>query len=337
MADANFEGFVAGDGMSRSRAGGLMNVIGAVTTLALVVGVGVWGYQLAVRDASGVPVLQAMEGPIRVASDDPGGTVARHVGLSVNRIAAEGTVGDVPEEIILAEPPLELAEDDTPGIGAAAPSQIVDADTKARTLAMAEELANSAPPVVVPIGSAVADAVADVALEEDADPLASAIAAAVADVVGGAGDGQRSSIRPQPRPRGLMAASAATPDPFVAAVASSAPLSATPAAAPMVSALTSVSSLGSEELATSELRPGMRLAQIGAFEDAESARAEWGRVAARHPTLFEGKARIIQQASSVGRTFYRLRVAGFESEDDSRRFCSAISSGDLRCITVTTR
>ena len=342
MAEANFDGFVAGEGLSRGRSSQLMNVIGGLTTLGLLVGVAVWGYRLAVRDASGIPVILALEGPIRVASDDPGGTVARHIGLSVNRIAAEGSAGEVPEQLVLAEPPVDLQEEDSPGIGTAAPPQLVDAEAKARTLALAEELAATAPPLTVPNA---APPPSQAAVEEDSDPLASAIAAAVADAVGGGSGAAQagtvaSSIRPPPRPRTLAAAAPAMVTRASQAGGAALPFATTTSAAAepgAVSALAAVSLNGGEELSTADLRPGTRLAQIGAFETVEAAREEWARVAARHPALFEGKTRVVQSASSVGRTFYRLRVAGFASEDDSRRFCSAVSSGDLRCITVTTR
>ncbi|MGB2894068.1 MAG: SPOR domain-containing protein, partial [Albidovulum sp.] len=35
---------------------------GALTSVALIVGLGVWAYDLAVRDVRGVPVIQALEG-----------------------------------------------------------------------------------------------------------------------------------------------------------------------------------------------------------------------------------------------------------------------------------
>ena len=41
-----------------------------------------------------------------------------------------------------------------------------------------------------------------------------------------------------------------------------------------------------------------------------------------------GKLRVIQTAESGGRTFYRLRAAGFADEADARRFCSASTSGE---------
>ena len=299
MAEANYDGFGPGaaarGGAALSR---LMTFAGAVATVAVVAGVVVWGYRLAVRDAQGVPVIQAIEGPFRETSDDPGGRIALHEGLSVNRIAAEGTSAAVPDRIVLAEPPVDLEPDDAPGVGAAAPLAEAEADQMARTLALAEELARQV-------------------AAETAAPVAEAAAAPepAADLPPGA---LRQSLRPMPRP--ARAAASAEP----AGVAGTTLLSAPPAPTLV-------------EIAPESLPAGTRLAQIGAFDDPEAARREWTRIADRHATLFQGKARVIQPASSVGRTFYRLRVQGFDTEDDSRRFCAAVEAPDLRCIPVTTR
>ena len=56
--------------------GTLANWTGAAVSLALVVGVGVWGYQLATRDISGIPVVRAAEGPMRIQPEEPGGAAA---------------------------------------------------------------------------------------------------------------------------------------------------------------------------------------------------------------------------------------------------------------------
>lgn len=303
MAEANFNEFVSGSGVSRSGSvGRLVNLAGAAASIALVIGVAVWGYRLAVRDAHGVPVIQAMQGPMRVASDDPGGRIASHVGLSVNRIAAEGAAGEVPDRIVLGEPPIELEPEDAAGIGARAPDPASVAAqeeaTIARTLALAEELARQAASEMTPEDAAAAP------LPADAQPLPP-------------GAIQR-SIRPMPRP-----AHAAVATPPAAAITGAVPVSR--------------SFAGALEVAPDALPAGSRLAQIGAYDDADTARAEWDRVADLHPALFDGKTRVIQPANSVGRTFYRLRVAGFDTEDDSRRFCRAVEAGDLRCIPVTTR
>ena len=53
-----------------------MNWAGAAVSLALIAGLGYWGWQLLVRDVSGVPVITALEGPMRVAPDNPGGEIA---------------------------------------------------------------------------------------------------------------------------------------------------------------------------------------------------------------------------------------------------------------------
>lgn len=300
MAAANFNDF----GSSSPRGGRvsqMTNIIGAGATLALILGAGIWGYRLAVRDAHGVPVIQAMQSPMRIAPEDPGGKIADHAGLSVNRIAAAGSAGEVPDQIILAEPPLDLDEDDHAGLGGAAPieSASVEVDTFSRTLALAEELARQA--------ATDYDESAGAVTTDPEVPLPEGVVTA--------------SIRPMARPAGFMAAEAATaPE---AAITSIAPVSAM---APVTT-----------EIAPETIAAGTRLAQIGAFDDAAAAREEWAKIAARHPSLFEGKSMVIQPANSVGRNFFRLRVAGFTTEDDSRRFCRAIEGGDLRCIPVTTR
>ena len=67
-----------------------MNATGALVSLSLIFGIGYWGYQLIMRDVTGIPVVRAMEGDMRVLPDDPGGDIARHVGLSVNELVAMG-------------------------------------------------------------------------------------------------------------------------------------------------------------------------------------------------------------------------------------------------------
>ncbi len=305
MAEANYDGFGPGAAASRGAAvSRLMTLAGALATVAMVAGVVVWGYRLAVRDAQGVPVIQALDGPFRETSDDPGGRIALHEGLSVNRIAADGTPADLPDRIVLAEPAIELEPDDAPGVGAAAPVAVTEADQMARTLALAEQLARQ------------------VAAETAAPPVPAAPDSASADP--GATDlppgALRQSLRPMPRPARTAETTATEP-----AGVSGATLVSAPPAPSLI------------EIAPESLPGGTRLAQIGAFDDPEAARREWARIAERHATLFQGKARVIQPATSVGRTFYRLRVQGFDTEDDSRRFCAAVEAPDLRCIPVTTR
>ena len=98
-----------------------------------------------------------------------------------------------------------------------------------------------------------------------------------------------------------------------------------------------VVSVASPEMQPEEVAVGTRLVQLGAFDSADGARAEWTRLQGNFGDLMAGKAIIVQPASSGGQTFFRLRAFGFSDEDDSRRFCSALLSEDTSCIPVTQR
>lgn len=82
---------------------------------------------------------------------------------------------------------------------------------------------------------------------------------------------------------------------------------------------------------------GARLAQLGAFDSAATARREWERLDTRFAEYLDGKSRVIQQASSGGRSFYRLRAMGFADLGDARRFCAMLVAENAECIPVITR
>ena len=88
---------------------------------------------------------------------------------------------------------------------------------------------------------------------------------------------------------------------------------------------------------TAPLPVGTRLVQLGAFETAEIAQSEWGRLSGRFDDFFFGKSPVIQEAQSGGRTFYRLRAEGFEDLSDARRFCAALVAENAACIPVVVR
>lgn len=82
---------------------------------------------------------------------------------------------------------------------------------------------------------------------------------------------------------------------------------------------------------------GTRLVQLGAYDSAELAEREWGKLFAKHGDLLEDKKRLIQAAESGGRKFYRLRAVGFASKEESRALCSALLARGTPCIPVTAR
>jgi hypothetical protein len=114
MAELDYDQMSDAPRFELPRMGQIINFSGAIVSLGLIGGLAWWGYDLIVRDVSGVPVVRALEGPMRVAPEEPGGEVAEHVGLSVNAIPAEGIADEPAERIILAPVTNELGADDLP-------------------------------------------------------------------------------------------------------------------------------------------------------------------------------------------------------------------------------
>ena len=108
------DGPEAGAATAPDSFGTVLNRLGALASMALAGGLTVWGCQMAVRDATGVPVVRAPDGPMRVAPLDPGGRQAAHQGLTVNAIAAGADAPPASSRLILAPPPQDLVEEDLP-------------------------------------------------------------------------------------------------------------------------------------------------------------------------------------------------------------------------------
>ena len=314
MVQTNFDEF----GTARPREqsiGKIVNGLGAATSIALIMGVAVWGYKLAVRDVSGVPVIQALQGPMRVAPDDPGGQIAAHMGLAVNRVAAEGTAGALPDSITLGPATVTLAEEDMPGL--AGDTQVLHAPTP-------------------PAGGLDMGVVATLSVDGGLNtglPETLVSPETIPGVEVSAPATMTTSPRPRARPAPVAkAVDVASIDPADAIAAA--------AAAALADVLGTADTSGVQALGVMDavaLTEGTRLAQIGAFDDEASAVREWDRLTNLHTEIFAGKARVIQPATSAGRTFYRLRVHGFDSEEATRGFCTALESPDMRCIPVIHR
>lgn len=329
MADFTYQGAPAAPVSARMASAA--NWAGAAMSLALVVGISVWGYRVVARDVSGVPIVEAMSGPMRVAPDDPGGTLADHQGLAVNAVAGKGAAAAPPDRVVLSPRAAGLQEDDL-AFGALAPvdqtaefqpslaanAAVVEiepsadaAELRDNALAsLADEIAANAKPLS-PLTPQVSDT---------NDEVVAALAAALPktdapeeEVMPAVykGPGLARSLRPRLRP---------------------AALASTPRVAAPVAAAPEVTEIDPESLPT-----GTRLVQIGAFDGPDTARTEWARLTARFGDYLDGKDRVIQKAESGGRTFYRLRAHGFEDLSDARRFCAAFVAQNVDCIPVVTR
>ena len=302
----------------------LTNFAAAGLSVALIVGVGIWGYKLMVRDVTGLPVVQAAKGDMRVAPENPGGQLAQNQGLSVNEVAGIGGAGAPADTLVLAPKPVALASEDTPVLSeVVAPVQqpaplVFDTSTQEdvasvdetthdnsvedllRQLRGADETGSTINSIS---GAKVVSAVTTVAVDTAAEGLV-----AKDPVIQGAG--LRQSLRPSLRP-------------------ASAPAVVIPVAVPARATTTDVN--------PSSIPAGTRLVQLGAFDSDEIARSQWDKIQGRFGDFLEGKSRIVQKAESGGRTFYRLRAMGFEDLSDARRFCSALLAENADCIPVVTR
>ncbi|MGB0660337.1 MAG: SPOR domain-containing protein [Mangrovicoccus sp.] len=242
---------------------------GALCSLALVAGAAYWSYDLAQRDAYGVPVIKALDGPARVAAADPGGATMANQGLAVNAVA-EGEPEAPAEAVALAPEPAELTAEDQPRPVLEAPSDTVMRNSIADALALA--------------------GVGDEDLTSPAEPW-----------------------RPSPRPEGETA---------------QASLATKPVTAPQA-ALTEVDG--------ASLAPGTRLVQLGAFDSEDVALSVWTDLDKRFGDFVSSKGRIIQRADVGGKTFYRLRLHGFDDLAEARRFCAALIAERADCIPVLVR
>ena len=345
--DAATQDSGAARGPDQGTFGRAVNVAGALASLVLVVGVGVWGYKLLMRDVSGVPVVRALEGPMREQPKDPGGRPADHQGLAVNAVAAQGTAAPPPDRLALAPRPVNLTDEDLPmgELGTMATKTSVDRDTvdafrDGQVQNLGEAPTSDASPLKdgaapeatpeerivqpAPLGGGGLGTATERAAETRDDPTrdmapdaSDSVQAGVTPAVLNAPGVKRS---PRPLARPVRLASASLNDADVAAALSAAQ-----------------DAVARVDIAPDSVPAGTRLAQLGAYDTPEIAREAWDRLNTRFEAYLDGKKRVIQKASSGGRTFYRLRAMGFEDLSDARRFCSVLVAENADCIPVTAR
>ncbi|MGA0539097.1 SPOR domain-containing protein [Neotabrizicola sp. VNH66] len=327
MADADYGEFHAYGAAQPAPGRGqrLINMAGAAGSVALVATLAWWGWDVAVRDARGVPIIRAAEGPMRIAPVEPGGEVVDHQGLAVNDVAAEGSAAPPPERLVLAPAPVVLSLEDSAGLAAAVPLEITETSTRLDS--------GVALPPEVPQGPVAVDGGQD-------DAVAAALAMALGDDAAGtdlAGDLGADEARAEDVVETAALDDQGLPPPEGAITRSPRPMPRPGAGRAAAPATESAVRVAVREVDPATLAPGTRLVQFGAFDTPEDARREWQRLAATLPALMEGKGMVIQSAESGGRTFWRLRGEGFVDESDSRRFCAAVKAEGPKCIPVAHR
>ena len=91
-----------------------INMVGGTISLVVLIGVVALGAQTLMRDSTGVPVVRALDGPLRIAPLDPGGVSASHQGLTVNEVASSQNPAVRIDPFQLAPRPISLKEEDQP-------------------------------------------------------------------------------------------------------------------------------------------------------------------------------------------------------------------------------
>jgi len=121
------------------------------------------------------------------------------------------------------------------------------------------------------------------------------------------------------------------PSPVPGAVSSS--TAGTQAAQPMAAA-PAPSPEPSPAVADATAAGGHAAVQLGALNSQSAAEHEWNKVSASEPALFSGKSPEISMATVHGKTYYRLRVAGFAGKVDAAKFCAELSTAGSTCTVA---
>ena len=328
------------------QAGIYVNIAAAMISLALIGGVGVWGYKLLMRDVTGVPVVRALVGEMRVSPENPGGEIANHMGLSVNSVSALGGAAEPEDRLVLAPSNVSLKAEDLNVISLDKVDEVtldvqeLLGDTFLKSLLTDEiqpsdkvlrETATLGTPIdpsvpltiedVLSFADQIATGGALITNLGDGVDLSTEIAvndiALNFDIISDAVSGVRRSVRPKARDSSMLAAIATL--------------------IPVDVNILDVAGPITGEVSTVVIPVGTKLVQLGAFDNANTAASEWVNVVQRFPDFFDDKEKIIQEALSGGRSFFRLRAMGFTDLSDARRFCSALSAEGAACIPVVVR
>ena len=78
--------------------------------------------------------------------------------------------------------------------------------------------------------------------------------------------------------------------------------------------------------------PGGASVQLAALVSEHGAQAEWDRLAKKFPGLFAGHKPVITKLERDGKTFWRLRTAGFPTHTAAMSFCEKAKASGQGCV-----
>lgn len=127
------------------------------------------------------------------------------------------------------------------------------------------------------------------------------------------------------------------PNNATAAYAGPSPIPATAASAtpgPVVEPPPAEAATVQVPVATQSTVSGMAAVQLGALNSPSAAERAWRHVSRADPALFAGREPEIEPVTVSGKTFYRLRLGGFDSKADARKFCGEVSASGKACTVA---
>ena len=295
----------AREGLAHTNPVAYLNIVGAVISLMVFLGIVGWGAKMILHDSSGVPVLQASDGPMRISPEDPGGVMALHQGLTVNEVASSQKKLPLEDRLRLAPHSINLQPEDQPiSLLLASKESLKDASllqsTSQDTVASEVEFqianvnGNSIRKMLVPPISANQKVNTEILIiKKDLSTDSSMLSSYT-------GSGPTQSQRPRSR------------------------------------SLTSIVSSASKSVTvdTQAISQGKPMAQLGAFGSQSIAMQAWVDFSQRHGDYLTGKKHIILRAEVGGRTIYRLRIHGFSDMVAVRRLCQALNGQNTECYSV---
>ncbi len=74
--------------------------------------------------------------------------------------------------------------------------------------------------------------------------------------------------------------------------------------------------------------------QLAALNSNDAAQHAWDHLSSEYPALFGSKTPDIQEAVVRGKTYYRLRVGGFDSRADAAKFCGEVLAAGKTCTVA---
>ncbi|MEO9823990.1 MAG: SPOR domain-containing protein [Paracoccaceae bacterium] len=315
----------------------LLNWAGAFLSILLIAGLATWGWKLWVRDVSGVPVVRALEGPMRVAPADPGGIASEYQGLTVNRIAEERVDEVLTEQVVLAPQPTTFDEGEDLAMANLPPVPVEDDVAEIATAGVAPVL-DEEPMIVVHAPQILEDEpILPLAAEEGAlaSPEISSLTVEDEDVAIAALEG---SSGPTATDLAVAMALGLKPEPAVQKIEAAAgvpTISPRPQLRPANLQLVSAPARNETgAIVAATIPSGTRLVQLGAYASEADAQVEWANAMTQFGDYMVGKEPVVQAANTGGRAFYRLRAVGFSDLSDARRFCAVLVADGANCIPV---